>query len=859
MGTVYAGEQPQIGKRVAIKVMKSHVASDPTQVSRFLREARSVNEIHHPGIVDVFAFGTLDDGRPYLVMSLLEGRSLRDELRARGRLPAAEAWSIARALADALAAAHAAGIVHRDLKPDNVLLERAARGVSTHAVRPRLLDFGLAKTNAAPGDMALSATGAPMGTPLYMAPEQWWGKGVEARTDQYALGAMLFEMLSGEPPFPGGTYVQLLQAHLHDPPPTLAAAGAGPLGAAIEALVARLLAKEISARFDSMSEVVAVGDAAFANADTLREIGAVERRAPSAIEEAQTLPSMPMGELDATRTADGAATLTAGVAATLTSNDAASVVAAVNDGAVPQTAAQMAPPVGRFLAAYAAWIVVACAALIGVGYPGERPHDPREWMFIAGFPVFGILLTGTAAMLTVAASAVLRARRGRGGWAAVVLALLTTLQTLFALYAGWAAVTRAIANRAPEDSFAIAHLGAYEVSSNRFIAGAFVSIVFAGLCVLPALVPLDPRRTLSTALGVRAREAIAGAVIVAIVAVVAVVVDAYGAAWIGLVAFAVLAGSALFPVRRMEHAVLDEAARGAAGLVAVLYAASVALARVEGRSGILWASESGRAARAAAVIATSHERATTLVLAGLCIAVVIGVEVVRFARLRRHAPLPRPTPRLLVIAVLALVAIGGDIGHEVRVRSTTSAYADALAPQFALFATLDPPGGDALGPDAPAPHLAPALQIARDAVAVMGQRVARTRALASPAARSSLANALCPALAAGPSSDEAPDLSLLVDARVPATLIASALGTAQDCGATSVELLLRRGAAPRLPVSAPPEAAFVLPTDFVAVRLTLDAHGEALDTGDATRFAERAIAAARRGEPLRVRVGTASP
>src|SRR5437762_7926019 len=118
MGTVYAAEEPTIRKRVAVKVLNHALAGDPTIEARFEREARAANDVRHSAIVDVFAFGKLPDGRPYFVMSLLEGRSLRDEIARRGRIPAEEAWAWAREIAAALAAAHAAGIIHRDLKPD---------------------------------------------------------------------------------------------------------------------------------------------------------------------------------------------------------------------------------------------------------------------------------------------------------------------------------------------------------------------------------------------------------------------------------------------------------------------------------------------------------------------------------------------------------------------------------------------------------------------------------------------------------------------------------------------------------------------------------------------------------------------
>src|SRR5262249_35072857 len=142
-GTVYAAEEPTIKKRVAIKVLRRALADDDGMAIRFEREARAVNEIRHPGIIDIFAIGRLDDGRPYLIMSLLEGDSLRDLIPPRGRIAPAEAWRIAREIADALAAAHHAGVIHRDLKPDNVFLERAAG--PARPPRIRVLDFGIAK------------------------------------------------------------------------------------------------------------------------------------------------------------------------------------------------------------------------------------------------------------------------------------------------------------------------------------------------------------------------------------------------------------------------------------------------------------------------------------------------------------------------------------------------------------------------------------------------------------------------------------------------------------------------------------------------------------------------------------------
>ncbi len=200
MGVVYSAVHPVIGKRAAIKVLRAELSDDPDSVGRFIREARVVNQIHHPNIVDIFAIGRLDSGQHYMVMDLLEGETLRDRLK-RGALSLAEACSMFDEIAAALIAAHDQGIIHRDLKPDNVFL------VATAGRWPavKLLDFGVAKLvrksiPTVPVTLA-TQTGIALGTPWYMSPEQARGKNVDHRTDIYALGVMAYELLTGVRPF----------------------------------------------------------------------------------------------------------------------------------------------------------------------------------------------------------------------------------------------------------------------------------------------------------------------------------------------------------------------------------------------------------------------------------------------------------------------------------------------------------------------------------------------------------------------------------------------------------------------------------------------------------------------------------
>jgi serine/threonine-protein kinase len=214
-GTVYRAAHPLIGKRVAVKVLTRELSNDAEMLSRFVSEARVVNEIGSEHIVDIFGHGVLPDGRHYHVMELLEGESLEDRLIRAGRLSFDEARPILEGVARALDAAHEKGVVHRDLKPDNVFLMRGHRGEEV----PKLLDFGIAKLFGSWNARHRTQVGVAMGTPEYMSPEQCAGDAIGPSSDVYAFGMLVYRVLIGRLPFEGKSVGQLLVAQLRAPPP----------------------------------------------------------------------------------------------------------------------------------------------------------------------------------------------------------------------------------------------------------------------------------------------------------------------------------------------------------------------------------------------------------------------------------------------------------------------------------------------------------------------------------------------------------------------------------------------------------------------------------------------------------------
>ncbi|HEU4728051.1 MAG TPA: serine/threonine-protein kinase, partial [Kofleriaceae bacterium] len=256
-GTVYRGRQRGLDRPVAIKVPTYEIAADPVSARRFAREARAAARIVHPGVVAIYAVGELADGRPYLAMQLIDGAPLVRML-ADGPVPALRALRVVRDIASALSETHAAGVVHRDLKPSNVMWHRDRNGDD----RITLVDFGIAVCKPGNADATRLTTAGLIGTPHYMSPELAQGERVDARSDLYALGCLLFELVTGAPPF-AGSGVEVLLAHINRPVPR--ASERNPqLPGVIDSLIERLMQKQPADRPDSADVVVAMIDEALA-------------------------------------------------------------------------------------------------------------------------------------------------------------------------------------------------------------------------------------------------------------------------------------------------------------------------------------------------------------------------------------------------------------------------------------------------------------------------------------------------------------------------------------------------------------------------------------------------------------------
>lgn len=263
MGTVYQVEQAALGRSYALKVLHGHqLELGRTSVEQFLREARAAARLRHPHIVDVFDFGYLPDGRPYFVMELLDGTSVQQLVEA-GPLKPHQAVTIGRQLADALAAAHEHGVVHADVSAGNVLVVNA--GGSN--VSAKLVDFGLAELRG-PTPTPPTISDVVYGTPAYIAPEVARGQSADELSDQYSFGIILFELLTGRPPFNHEDVREVCRAHIFSElPPVVSPHGALP--AELVAVVERCCAKSASSRYPTMRAV---------HTDLVRASRLVERR-----------------------------------------------------------------------------------------------------------------------------------------------------------------------------------------------------------------------------------------------------------------------------------------------------------------------------------------------------------------------------------------------------------------------------------------------------------------------------------------------------------------------------------------------------------------------------------------------------
>jgi serine/threonine-protein kinase len=245
MATVYRARQMNVGRDVAIKVIESRYADDPQFIQRFRREAQTIAALNHPHILKLFDFGEVE-GLIYLVMELQSGGSLA-ELIHREELSPERIARITEQIASALDYAHGRGIIHRDLKPQNVLLDEVGNAILT--------DFGIARLMGS-NLPSLTATGAAMGTPAYMAPEMWQGQPVDSRADIYALGIMVFEMFTRRLPFSGDTPASIMYGHLQQPPPMLRTARPD-IPPAVESVISRALSKDRDKRQTTAGELAA--------------------------------------------------------------------------------------------------------------------------------------------------------------------------------------------------------------------------------------------------------------------------------------------------------------------------------------------------------------------------------------------------------------------------------------------------------------------------------------------------------------------------------------------------------------------------------------------------------------------------
>ncbi len=808
MGTVYAAVEPTIGKRVAIKVLRRDLAFDESFSQRFEREAKSAAQIHHPNVIEIFAYGKLEDGRPYFVMPLLSGQSLRQALDRDRRILPGEAWRIAREIAAGLEAAHALGVLHRDLKPDNVfLVEHAGR-----PARPVLLDFGLAKiaegSEADDGSALakLTGTGVPIGTPLYMAPEQWWQAPATVATDQYGLGGVLFEMLAGRPPFEGTKYPELLEAHLHKPPPSLREIGVE-VPAAVDTFIARLLAKEASDRFDSMTSLIAAGDSAFG----------VESAAPSR--------PLPVSEAALAKTELGP----------------------------PPSLGAVAPrlPVAR----YAIVSLLVMLVLPAAGYPGAIGRNVLEWLNSIGFGFAPIVVASLASLVLLPACVRRAITQPVYGLVSLALTVTPAALAFVPVYMGWNMVVSHLPAAGPAAAFEVLHWGYYEVNVARFLGLGLTAGHAAGLAVLLGSVLAEPRAAAPRRAGVA--YAVAG---LALASALALLVVGWVSPALVLVAAAVRLGITNWvpPTTTARLPLVID--RVLASTVATLALVGVAFTRSEVSLATPFMSAVPRSERVTQLMFATQQQDASLGFVFAAAALLgVGAWASHGGRVFDPAATRAARARLPVSGLIAIGVILLLTAVDVWVRrdfdARRSAIVDQMKEQLVFFAKLVPPGAPP-DRDLPAPTPAVALQVSLEAVALNGKALGRLTALESEAGRQTILRELTAALASPTPGGEGSgiDVSLLVDRRVPMKRVEELGALAYEAGARTAEVLLTRGPLAEVPANAPREAGLLLPQDFVGVRVSLETSRAA--TGEEGTFESFASALHDRpaGEPIAIAV-----
>ena len=257
MGAVYLAHDHSLDRQVAIKMLPHHLSQNPDIVTRFQREARALAKLRHPNLMHIYTVGQ-HKGHPFFAMEYVRGSTLASIIDRTGRLPPAQAAHIVADVLSALDKVHQAGMMHRDIKPGNIMIDEDGRAV--------LMDFGLAREET---DVGMTADHTVLGTPSYMSPEQAAGERVDARTDLYSIGIVLYEMLTGRPPFAGKTSFEILRQHIESsvPPPSERAPEVPP---GLDAVVARAVAKSSDDRFQTVAQMAAALAGVYRDATLLR-------------------------------------------------------------------------------------------------------------------------------------------------------------------------------------------------------------------------------------------------------------------------------------------------------------------------------------------------------------------------------------------------------------------------------------------------------------------------------------------------------------------------------------------------------------------------------------------------------------